>query len=745
MIKLINQFGGKEDFLVLLMIITTLFIVNSLIKNKTIRIISAIFSSLFITAQTFSLYSVQSFIGYQFYVHANLRGVSGMEGLFIIPIIISILFFVILLLVNFKSYSITRNILLKNVNCKILKITNVFIISLLFLAIANYGNFISDTKTLLSLLKSNDLSDFNTVLNKYGMSDYIPPKNIECTSGNNIIVISMESLEKAFLNGEYSSLTPNLNRIKNEWSYFDLEQNSGSAWTSGSLYTYLTGFPAFFGIRGNFIFKTAYNSNITGITHALKKANYTISYMNGNADHSGIKEMLNVFQFDEIIDYKNVKKTGHESRYGLRDKDLFSLAKNKAVTLNGSEAPFALFISTTDTHYPDGIYDERMETVISPQKTDLEFTVASLDFLIGDFITFLEQQDILKNTTIYIFPDHLKMGDPTIFKNTGERSLYLITNAKTKDVEKDSLIKTYQIDLPKIILSGAKIEHNLKFLTDYISGDKDQYIRENINTITEINNAGLLRTNAIKYVVPSISNKYEEYKKDTLRYIAHGGGSINGYTYTNSLEALNLSYEKGFRLFELDIIKTIDGKYVAAHDWEKWKTMTGYTGQAQVSHDEFMSYKLYNKYTPLNLDEINNWFEKHPDAILVSDKINEPTLFSKAFIDPERLIMELFTEVALREGAKCDDLTVMPTQHLIQKLDWKSIIDLEIKYVAVSRFFIQKNKTLLKKLKENNIKVYVYSVNQDGGVIDSGMDEEYVTKYELDYVYGMYADDWTFK
>ena len=143
MIKLINQFGGKEDFLVLLMIITTLFIVNSLIKNKTIRIISAIFSSLFITAQTFSLYSVQSFIGYQFYVHANLRGVSGMEGLFIIPIIISILFFVILLLVNFKSYSITRNILLKNVNCKILKITNVFIISLLFLAIANYGNFIS--------------------------------------------------------------------------------------------------------------------------------------------------------------------------------------------------------------------------------------------------------------------------------------------------------------------------------------------------------------------------------------------------------------------------------------------------------------------------------------------------------------------------------------------------------------------------------------------------------------------------
>ena len=212
--------------------------------------------------------------------------------------------------------------------------------SLLVLNIAIQGNFISDTKTLLPLLKPNNLSDFNTVLDKYSMTGYISPKEIECTSGNNIIVISMESIEKAFLNSEYASLTPNLNKLKEKWNYLDIEQNPGSGWTSGSLYTYLTGFPAFFGVHGNEIFQTAYSSNISSITHVLKKANYTTCYMNGNTDHSGVKEMLNVFQYDEIIDYKNAKKTGYESEYGLRDKDLFNIAKNKVKTLKESEVGF---------------------------------------------------------------------------------------------------------------------------------------------------------------------------------------------------------------------------------------------------------------------------------------------------------------------------------------------------------------------------------------------------------------------
>lgn len=220
---------------------------------------------------------------------------------------------------------------------------------------------------------------------------------------------------------------------------------------------------------------------------------------------------------------------------------------------------------------------------------------------------------------------------------------------------------------------------------------------------------------------------------------------IDGLTYSNCLEALNLSYAKGFRLFELDILKTSDGKYVAAHDWKKWKRMNSYSGDTPVSYKVFKQYKLHNKYTPLGIDDINNWFAKHSDAILVTDKINEPKAFSEVFIDPNRLMMELFTKKSVEEAAKVEMMIPILNQKVIKTLKWQEILDLKIKYVAVSRFFIRNNKSLLLKLKNNKIKVFVYNINVDGGVSNTGIDEDYVTKYELDYVYGMYADKWEFK
>ena len=80
------------------------------------------------------------------------------------------------------------------------------------------------------------------------------------------------------------------------------------------------------------------------------------------------------------------------------------------------------------------------------------------------------------------------MGDPSIMEDIGERSLYCITNSKNKNYAND----LYQVDLPKIILEGANIVHNLKFLSDYVSGDKDEYIRGNGRALTEINIIGIL-------------------------------------------------------------------------------------------------------------------------------------------------------------------------------------------------------------------------------------------------------------
>ena len=740
MLDFMNQFGGRKDVLLFVAFIVLFFFISSFIKGNKRRLLFSILSSLFVCLQAFSLYFTQSFIGYQFYIHFNLRGVTGMYSLFVVQITILSISFIVILLANYYSYKLIKR-LRKERFIKNFRIGS--IISILLIIVLQ-GNFINDSRTLFTIFfSSNNSSEFEEVLSKYNMTDYVMPSQIKSTAGKNIIVISLESLEKGFLSEKYADLTPNLNKLKENWNYYDIHPNIGSGWTSGSLYTYLTGFPAFFEINSNNIFQAVYNSKISSISHVLERANYQTIYMNGNTDHSGVKNMLNSLNFDKVIDAKNAKKHGELSVYGLRDKDLFELAKDEIDDQKKSDKPFALFISTTDTHNPEGIYDSRMESVISKKNSDLEFMAASVDYMIEDFITHLKKNNLLENTAVFIFPDHLKMGNPKMFKNTGNRGLYLITNTKKSSLEMPE--KLYQIDLPKMILNGGEIKHNLKFFTDYISEDKNQYIQQNINEITEINSTGLSRINIKKYVKPEISKQYNEYIKDTKRYIAHAGGKIDEYTYTNSLEALDLNYAKGFRLFELDILKTKDGEFVAAHDWVNWRFMTGFVGEPPVILEEFMKYKLHEKYTPLGIKEINEWFKKHPDAFLITDKINEPKLFAKEFIDPKRLMMELFTKEALEEGVDAGILSAMPSQRLLESLSWASILKLKIKHAVVSRFFIKKNKKLLRKLKENNIKVYVYGINVDEGLTNSGLDEDYVTKYELDYVYGMYADSWSFE
>lgn len=53
-------------------------------------------------------------------------------------------------------------------------------------------------------------------------------------------------------------------------------------------------------------------------------------------------------------------------------------------------------------------------------------------------------------------------------------------------------------------------------------------------------------------------------------YVAHAMGSVHGHRYTNSREAFEESYARGFRLFEVDLIELSDGGILAAHDGMEW-------------------------------------------------------------------------------------------------------------------------------------------------------------------------------
>ncbi len=232
-----------------------------------------------------------------------------------------------------------------------------------------------------------------------------------------------------------------------------------------------------------------------------------------------------------------------------------------------------------------------------------------------------------------------------------------------------------------------------------------------------------------------------EFEPNNNRYIAHAGGEVNGIKSTNTKDALDQSYAKGFRLFELDIIETSDGKLVAAHDWKMWARFTDYAGTLPPSLAEFKKHKIYGDYTTMDVTDINDWFAAHPDATLVTDKVNDPIAFANAFVDKNRLIMELFSPMAVEEAAKNGINTMMSQEPLMaivgDKLNYLAVNN--VKYVAVSRRIISSQTKLLLQLRNQGIKVYVYNVN-----FDAGKDETYVQENEIGLVYGMYADKWMF-
>ena len=84
-------------------------------------------------------------------------------------------------------------------------------------------------------------------------------------------------------------------------------------------------------------------------------------------------------------------------------------------------------------------------------------------------------------------------GTETVKKlSAKERKLYLLTNASTDDLQKSPNQTIYQIDLPRLILNGAQIKTNAKFLTDYLIGenaDKKQFIEQHKSNIATLNNA----------------------------------------------------------------------------------------------------------------------------------------------------------------------------------------------------------------------------------------------------------------
>lgn len=464
-------------------------ILGSFFNSKKIKLTILVLMTVFIVMELISIYFSGGFIDYQFYVNLNVNDI--IEGLFIFKLqaVLTVVVFFIFIFFLMKLAKICQK------KCHILIRLVVLVAGVLSL---NYSNGPIDKLVQLYHIVQAPNASFEQALVPLNLENYLSKDQIEATKGKNIIVISLESFEQGFL--DFDDITPNMNQLKQQYSFYpNIPMGMGSSWTTASMYTYMTGMPFLIGGMNTTPLSNAKQTKLVSLGDVLHKADYQTRYIIGSPTFAGIGHIISMFGID-IVSEKNYPGEYPEAPFGLYDKDTFDIAKKQVDELSKSDKPFALFISTISTHAPNGFYDKRMESVIDKNKdnNDMLFAAASLDYNLGQFITYLKDNGILDNTVFYIFPDHLMMGSgtPTIAElSKKDRFLYLLTNADAEHLGYYAAIKDniYQIDLPRIILNGAQIKTNARFWTDSFfiekGSNRADYIKQYMSDIATLNHA----------------------------------------------------------------------------------------------------------------------------------------------------------------------------------------------------------------------------------------------------------------
>jgi glycerophosphoryl diester phosphodiesterase len=101
--------------------------------------------------------------------------------------------------------------------------------------------------------------------------------------------------------------------------------------------------------------------------------------------------------------------------------------------------------------------------------------------------------------------------------------------------------------------------------------------------------------------------------------VAHAGGAVYGFRRTNSLEAIDNSYDRGFKFFELDFEWTKDGYPVLIHDWDAMVKRLFMSKPGVYTLEEFHKAKTINNFTLLDMEVLYEWLLKHQDAYIVTD------------------------------------------------------------------------------------------------------------------------------
>lgn len=193
-------------------------------------------------------------------------------------------------------------------------------------------------------------------------------------------------------------------------------------------------------------------------------------------------------------------------------------------------------------------------------------------------------------------------------------------------------------------------------------------------------------------VYESLSLEYKIAKTGVI----HGGGLIEGYDKTNSLEAVQKSISEGGRILEIDFNFTRDGELACIHKWMNYYAPDYIEDYEPLSLYKFKKAKIFNKFTPLDLDDLMNIMEENEGTYLVTDIKDDN-------IEALKLISSKYPQMIDRIIPQAYSKAEVP---IIKELGYKNII---LTFYNMPYTEVMQTSALVDFAKENNLFAFTFS------------------------------------
>ena len=461
--------------------------------------------------KTFGEISADSFI---FHLNVPLKGINITFYIsYMFAVLIPAIFIVFIL---FALITINENYNLFIVTKKKIKVSRL-LLNILICAIPVIIIILSFNKLSRTIGLSQYIKD---ILNDSSFIDnnYVEPRETDIIfpdKKRNLIYIFMESMENTYMSEQEGgimkeNLIPELTEIANKNIYFSNTDGYGGAipikgttWTIAAMVSQHMGIPLLLPIDNNDYGK--YKTFLPGgysLGDILQKEGYNQTLIVGSdSEFGGRKSYFQQHGNYKILDLFTSWEDGivPDNRtvfWGFEDLYLYEYAKKELQYLSSQDKPFNLTMLTVDTHHVEGYLCKLCQKEHNQQYWN---AISCASRQLSNFLSWLQQQDFYKNTTIVISGDHISMSPiiKTQMDSNYIRTTYnvFINSMNTSNNTKNRVFST--MDMFPTTLASLGVE---------IKGD-----RLGLGTNLFSNTPTLLEKYSIKDVKKGLSARSNQY------------------------------------------------------------------------------------------------------------------------------------------------------------------------------------------------------------------------------------------